>query len=50
MAYTVHDFGVTRRSDDTMKKYNYDGCEFLLESIFLPLMQFSIALSASGLV
>ena len=49
MAYTVHDFGVTRRGDETIKKYNYDGCEFLLESIFLPLMQFSIALSASGL-
>ena len=49
MAYTVHDFGVTRSADETMKKYNHDGCEFLLESIFLPLMQFSIALSASGL-
>ena len=50
MAYTVHDFGVTRSDDETMKQYNYDGCEFLLESIFLPLMQFSIALSASGLL
>ena len=50
MAYTVHDFGVTRKSDETMKKYGYDGCEFLLEGIFLPLMQFSIALSASGII
>lgn len=49
MAYTVHDFGVTRKTDETRKNSNYDGCEFLLESIFLPLMQFSIALSGSGI-
>ncbi|HSF49528.1 MAG TPA: GMC family oxidoreductase, partial [Nitrososphaeraceae archaeon] len=48
MAYTVHDFGNTRESDDTMKKWNHDGREFLLESIFLPFLQFSIALTASG--
>ncbi|MGB8035403.1 MAG: GMC family oxidoreductase N-terminal domain-containing protein, partial [Nitrososphaeraceae archaeon] len=50
MAYTVHDFGVTRHSDQTRKEYNFDdGGEFLIESIFLPLFQFSIALSASGI-
>jgi choline dehydrogenase-like flavoprotein len=48
MAYTVHDFGNTRKSDDTMKKWNHDGSEFLIESIFLPFLQFSIALTASG--
>lgn len=50
MAYTVHDFGVTRRTDESVKTSGYDGCEFLIESIFLPLMQFSIALSASGII
>lgn len=50
MAYTVHDFGVTRSSDQTRKEYNFnDGGEFLIESIFLPLFQFSLALSASGI-
>jgi choline dehydrogenase-like flavoprotein len=49
MAYTVHDFGVTRKTDENIKNSNYDGSEFLLESIFLPLTQFSIALSGSGI-
>lgn len=49
MAYTVHDFGVTRKSDQTMKEYQFEAGEFLIESIFLPLLQFSIALSASGI-
>jgi choline dehydrogenase-like flavoprotein len=49
MAYTVHDFGVTRHTDESIKDSNYDGSEFLLESIFLPLTQFSIALSGSGI-
>ena len=49
MAYTVHDFGVTRNTDQTRKDYNFDAGEFLIESIFLPLFQFSIALSASGI-
>ncbi len=32
MAYTVHDFGVTRHSDQTRKEYNFDdGGEFLIE-------------------
>ena len=48
MAYTVHDFGNTRQSDDTMKKWNHNGNEFLIESIFLPFLQFSIALAPSG--
>ena len=48
MAYTVHDFGNTRESDDTMKEWDHDGREFLIESIFLPFLQFSIALTASG--
>lgn len=39
MAYTVHDFGVTRDSDETRKEYNFDAGEFLIESIFLPLLQ-----------
>ena len=50
MAYTVHDYGVTRNTDETRTSSNYDGCEFLLESIFLPLTQFSIALSGSGIL
>jgi choline dehydrogenase-like flavoprotein len=49
MAYTVHDFGVTRKTDESIKSSSYDGSEFLLESIFLPLTQFSIALSGSGI-
>jgi choline dehydrogenase-like flavoprotein len=49
MAYTVHDFGVTRTTDQTRKEYNFDAGEFLIESIFLPLLQFSIALSGSGI-
>jgi choline dehydrogenase-like flavoprotein len=50
MAYTVHDFGVTRTTDQTRRDYNFENeGEFLLESIFLPLLQFSIAISASGL-
>jgi choline dehydrogenase-like flavoprotein len=48
MAYTIHDFGNTRKSDDTIKEWNHDGNEFLIESIFLPFLQFSIALTASG--
>jgi hypothetical protein len=52
MAYTVHDFGVTRKSDSTREKFNFDDStdEFLIESIFLPLLQFSLALSAGGAV
>jgi choline dehydrogenase-like flavoprotein len=50
MAYTIHDFGVTRSTDQTRKEYNFENeGEFLIESIFLPLLQFSIAISASGL-
>jgi choline dehydrogenase-like flavoprotein len=50
MAYTIHDFGVTRKTDQTRKDYNFENeGEFLIESIFLPLLQFSIAISASGL-
>jgi choline dehydrogenase-like flavoprotein len=50
MAYTVHDFGVTRKSDITREEHKMDDStdEFLIESIFLPLLQFSIALSAGG--
>jgi choline dehydrogenase-like flavoprotein len=50
MAYTVHDFGVSRKTDESIRNSNYDGSEFLLESIFLPLTQFSIALSGSGIM
>lgn len=52
MAYTVHDFGVTRKSDLTREEFHIDDNtdEFLIESIFLPLLQFSIALSAGGAV
>jgi choline dehydrogenase-like flavoprotein len=50
MAYTVHDFGITRKTDETRNEYNFENeGEFLIESIFLPLLQFSIAISASGL-
>ena len=49
MAYTVHDFGITRKTDETRNEYNFENeGEFLIESIFLPLLQFSIAISASG--
>ena len=51
MAYTVHDFGVDRNTDQTRKEYDFEsGGEFLIESIFIPLFQFSIALSASGII
>lgn len=46
MAYTIHDFGVIRTSDKTRKDWNFDGGEFLIESIFLPILQFSIAIPA----
>lgn len=50
MAYTIHDFGVDRKTDETRKEYDFDsGGEFLIESIFIPLFQFSIALSASSI-
>ena len=43
MAYTVHEFGVSR--DSTLQiSDGYDGAPFLIESIFLPLMQFSMGL------
>jgi hypothetical protein len=29
MAYTVHDFGVTRNTDESIKSSNYDGSELL---------------------
>src|SRR2546425_158343 len=44
MAFTVHDFGVTRTSDKVRIANNFDEGEFLIESIFLPLLQFSMAL------
>jgi hypothetical protein len=44
MGYTVHDFGVTRASDATRQAHGWTGGEFLLESIFLPMMQFAMAL------
>lgn len=45
MAYTIHDFGVTRKSDDKRREFGYqDDGEFLIEGIFLPLLQFSMAL------
>ena len=38
------------KSDQTRKDYNFENeGEFLIESIFLPLFQFSIAISASGI-
>jgi choline dehydrogenase-like flavoprotein len=50
MSYTVHDFGITRTSDETIQQWNHtNGSEFLIESIFIPILQFSIALSASGI-
>lgn len=53
MAYTIHDFGITRKSDETIIKYNYgadsSGANFLIESIFLPFLQFSISLSPAGI-
>ena len=44
MAYTVHDFGVNRADNETWDKYAFKGREFLLESIFLPILQFSTAI------
>lgn len=49
MAYTVHDFGVTRKSDKSKEEWNFKGGDFLMESIFLPLLQFSIGLSAADI-
>jgi len=44
MAYTVHDFGVTRSDNETWDSYEFSGREFLIESIFLPILQFSTAI------
>ena len=44
MSYTVHDFGVTRTNDQTVQEHNFSGKEFLIEGIYLPLLQFSMAL------
>ena len=44
MAGTVHDFGVTRDSNQTRNEHGFHDGEFLIESIFLPLLQFSMAL------
>lgn len=46
MAYTIHDFGVTRSSDKTRTDWGFNEGEFLIESIFLPILQFSIAIPA----
>ena len=45
MAYTIHDFGVTRSSDNTINEHNYTDGEFLIEGIFLPIIQLSMGLS-----
>jgi len=44
MAYTVHDYGVTIKKEDRVVDPQYQGREFLIESIFLPLLQFSMGL------
>ena len=45
MAYTIHDFGINRSDDSQRKVFGFEnGGEFLIESIFLPLLQFSMAL------
>ncbi|HEV8360754.1 MAG TPA: GMC family oxidoreductase [Candidatus Thermoplasmatota archaeon] len=44
MAYTVHDFGVTRTSDASRQAWGIQDGEFLLESVSLPLIQFSMAI------
>lgn len=46
MAYTVHDFGVTRKTDEIRDQHNFRDGEFLLESVFLPLLQFSLSIPA----
>jgi choline dehydrogenase-like flavoprotein len=46
MAYTIHDFGVTRASEAARDAYHFDAGEFLIEGIFLPMVQFSMAIPA----
>lgn len=46
MAYTVHDFGVTRATEATRDAFGFHDGEFLIEAIFLPLVQFSLAIPA----
>jgi hypothetical protein len=44
MAYTVQDFGVTRTSDASRQAWGIQDGEFLLESVSLPIIQFSMAI------
>lgn len=46
MAYTVHDFGVLRRTNQTMDDHDFHDGEFLIESIFVPLLEFSMGIPA----
>ena len=46
MPFTVHDFGVSRSSDQTRIEHDFsDGGEFLIESVFLSLFQFSMGVA-----
>ena len=49
MAYTIHDFGSSRKNDESVVQWNSKGREFLIESVFLPLLQFSIGLAAGDI-
>ena len=49
MAYTIHDFGSSRKNDESVVQWNSKGKEFLIESVFLPLLQFSIGLAAGDI-
>ncbi|HYT17165.1 MAG TPA: GMC family oxidoreductase [Thermoplasmata archaeon] len=46
MAYTIHDFGVTRTTEAARDAYDFHDGEFLIEGIFLPLVQLSMAIPA----
>ena len=49
MAYTIHDFGSSRKNDESVVQWNSKGREFLIEGVFLPLLQFSIGLAAGDI-
>lgn len=49
MAYAIHDFGVLRRQETSRQEYGASAGEFLIESISLPLFEFSMGLPGTAL-
>ena len=49
MGYAIHDFGVNRRQEATRTEFGAAGGEFMIESITLPMMEFSMGMPGSPL-